>query len=366
MKQRTIVISGINMVEGGIFTILDNCLQKISSYSENKEIKIIALVNDKSKFNYPNIEYIEFPKSKKSWTLRLYYEYFYFKKFSKKINPDVWLSLHDITPNVVAKKRFVYCHHPTIFFKAKWKDWRFNYKIGVFSILYKYLYQINIRKNDAVFVQQDWIKNEFEKLFDIKNIFVCRPEFTEIITTKKIALEDDKIHFLYPSFPRTFKNFELIFDAIELLDHSTKDKVKFHFTAIKDNPNAYAIHLYQKYNTIEQVVFWGINDRNELLKLYNSVDCIIFPSKLETWGLPISEAKAFEKPMLLANLPYAKETVGDYHKVSFFDIENPKELAQLITLFTNKTIQFQGNLYSFNSNSQLNDWGTLFNYILKD
>ena len=54
------------MVEGGIFTILDNCLQKISSYSENKGIKVIALVNDKSKFNYPNIEYIEFAKSKKS------------------------------------------------------------------------------------------------------------------------------------------------------------------------------------------------------------------------------------------------------------------------------------------------------------
>ncbi len=84
LKPKTIVISGINMVEGGIFTILDNCLQKISDYSQNKEIKVIALVNDKSKFDYPNIEYIEFPKSKKSWFSRLYYEYFYFKKLSRE------------------------------------------------------------------------------------------------------------------------------------------------------------------------------------------------------------------------------------------------------------------------------------------
>ena len=74
------------MVEGGIFTILDNCLQKISVFSEKEKIKIIALVNDKSKFNYPNIEYIEFPRSKKSWFLRLYYEYLYFNTLSKKIN----------------------------------------------------------------------------------------------------------------------------------------------------------------------------------------------------------------------------------------------------------------------------------------
>lgn len=366
MKQKTIVISGINMVEGGIFTILDNCLQKISNYSENKEIKVIALVNDKSKFKYPNIEYIEFPKSKKSWFLRLYYEYLYFKKLSEEIKPDIWFSLHDINPNVVAKKRFVYYHHPTVFYKAKFTDWKFDYKIGVFSVFYKYLFQINIKKNKAVFVQQHWIKKEFESLYKIKNLVVCKPEYVEKITNEKTELEEDKIHFLYPSYPRTFKNFEIIFDAILLLDKSIKDKVKFHFTTIKDNPNKFAIHLFNKYNSLEAVKFWGNLNRDQLLKLYNSTDCLIFPSKLETWGLPISEAKAFKKPMLLANLSYAKETIGDYDKVCFFDVENPKELAQLLTEFANKTIQYQGNKYAFDKESQLNDWNSIFDYILKD
>ncbi len=366
MKQKTIVISGINMVEGGIFTILDNCLQKISNYSENKELKVIALVNDKSKFNYPNIEYIEFPKSKKSWLLRLYYEYFYFKKLSKEIKPDIWFSLHDVSPNVVAKKRFVYFHHPTIFYKATFKDWKFDYKIGVFSVLYKYLSQINIKKNNTVFVQQHWIKKEFETLFNIKNVVVSKPEYVEKLTNEKTELEDGKIHFLYPSFPRTFKNFEIIFDAILLLDKSIRDKSRFHFTTIKDNRNKFATYLYNKYNSLDEVKFWGNIDRAELLKLYNSTDCLIFPSKLETWGLPISEAKAFKKPMLLANLPYAKETIGDYDKVSFFDVNEPRELATLITKFVNETIVYQGNKYAFNKEPQLNDWNSVFDYIFKD
>lgn len=354
------------MVEGGIFTILDNCLQKISDYSQNKEIKVIALVNDKSKFDYPNIEYIEFPKSKKSWFSRLYYEYFYFKKLSEEIKPDVWFSLHDVSPDVVAQKRFVYFHHPTLFYKATFKDWKFDYKIGVFSVLYKYLSQINIKKNNAVFVQQHWIKKEFESLYNIKKVVVSKPEYAEKTTTEKMVLEEGKIHFLYPSFPRTFKNFEIIFDALELLDKSIKNQIKFHFTTFKNNPNKYARHLFNKYNTLEEVVFWDTMDRYELLKLYNSIDCLVFPSKLETWGLPLSEAKAFQKPILSANLPYAKETVGDYDTVSFFDVNDPKELANLITQFVNKTIQYQGNKYTFDSDKQLNDWNSVFDFILKD
>lgn len=365
MKQKTIVISGINMVEGGIFTILDNCLQKIAVYSHNKEIKIIAIVHDKSKFDYPNIEYIEFPKVKKSWFLRLYYEYFYFKKLSEKIKPDIWLSLHDVTPNVVAKKRFVYCHHPTVFYKSTFKDWKFDYKIGVFSLLYKYLYQINITKNTTVFVQQNWIKKEFETLFNIKNVVVSKPEYVEKITSEKTELEENKIHFLFPSFPRTFKNFIILFDALQLLDKSTRDKVRFHFTTIKDNPNKYAKHLFDKYNYQEEIHFWGTLDRDELLKLYNSIDCLIFPSKLETWGLPISEAKAFKKPMLLANLPYAKETIGHYDSVCFFDVNKPEELASLITKFVNKTIVYRGNKNETDVTNQLNDWFELFDFILK-
>ena len=85
MKSKKIVISGINMVEGGIFTILHNVMQELSNYNKNNNIQIIALVHDASKFNFPNIQLIEIPHSKKSWLYRLYYEYFYFKKLSKKL-----------------------------------------------------------------------------------------------------------------------------------------------------------------------------------------------------------------------------------------------------------------------------------------
>ena len=352
------------MVEGGLFTILDNCLQKISEYSENKNLRIIALVHDKSKFNYPNIDYLEFPKAKKSWFLRLYYEYSYFNRLSKKIKPDVWLSLHDVTPKVVAKKQFVYFHHPTLFYKSTLKDWKFDYKIGVFSILYKYLFQINIKKNNAVFVQQNWIKKEFENLFGLKNVLVTIPENVPEKKRIEVILDTNKIHFFYPSFSRSFKNFELIGEAVLLLTNTIKSKIKIHLTLDK-NDNKYSKYIVEKYD-LECINYIGKISRTEVFGYYKKMDCLLFSSKLETWGLPISEAKGFDKPILAANLPYAKETVENYEKVSFFDIENPKELAQMITDFVNGTIQFQGNKDIFDKSDQLKDWNAIFDFMLKN
>ena len=63
--------------------------------------------------------------------------------------------------------------------------------------------------------------------------------------------------------------------------------------------------------------FLGRQNRTDMARHYAQCDTVLFPSKLETWGLPISEAKAHGKSLLVADLPYAHETVGTYSSVSF-------------------------------------------------
>lgn len=366
MTKRKIIISGINMVEGGIFTILDNCLQKLQQYNDNDVYEIIALVHDQSKFNYPKIQFIEFPKSKKFWIYRFYYEYYYFKKLSKKLDVDIWFSLHDMTPNVVCKKQFVYCHNPCMFYKPSLREWFLDYKMGVFGLFYKYLYQINLKKNTTVFVQQHWIKSAFEASFSVNNVVVAKPEFTEELTTEKANLDSKKVHFFYPSGVKYYKNYEIIFKAVDLLSDDVRTKIKIHFTNVKSSSNIYAHEIMRKHAHKTTFAFLNALSRSELLKYYHSIDCLLFPSKLETWGLPISEAKAFQKPMLVANLPYAKETVGTYEKVSFFDVSKPKELANLITAFVNQTIIYDGNVQSFANEKNCENWFKVFDLITKE
>lgn len=352
------------MVEGGVLTIYQNCLAQISDYVINKNVKVIALVADKSKFNYENIEIIEFPKSKKSWLFRLYYEYFYFNKMAEKEKPDVWFSLHDVSPNVTCKRQFVYCHNPNIFYKASVKDWFMEYKVGLFHYIYKFIYQINIKKNTAVFVQQNWMKEAFEEIFKISNVIVTPAEYIGEKRIEELILDQNKIHFFYPSIARVFKNIEYICEAVLLLPKEIQQKIQVHFT-IAENENNYAKHIIKNYHS-SCFNFTGKLSRSKVFGYYKSVDCLLFPSKIETWGLPITEAKSFNLPLLVANLPYAKETVGDYKEVSFFNENNPKELSDLMLSFVNKTIEYQGNNYPFDTKNQLKSWFEIFDFMLKE
>lgn len=363
MSQKTIVISGINVVDSGILSIMTDCLVQLEKYTANKNIKVIALVNSKKLFLIPNIEFIEFPKSKRNWLSRLYYEYFYFKRLSKELNADIWFSMHDISPNVVSKKKFVYYHNPAPFYKLSSKEWLFGFKIGLFSKFYKYLTQINIHSNNAVFVQQYWIKNQFEQWFSIKNCKVAYPETLVNIDKSKIELNPNKVHFFCPSFPRMFKNFECICEAILLLPKEFQDKIEVHFT-ISGNENNYAKSIYDKYSNHNCFKFIGKLNRNEVGGYYESMDALLFPSKLETWGLPLTETKEFNKPIFVSDLPYAKETIGKYDKVSFFDSKKPSELAEKIQLFINDKLTFDDTVAS--NKPDFVGWNSIFDFIFTD
>lgn len=112
---------------------------------------------------------------------------------------------------------------------------------------------------------------------------------------------------------------------------------------IAGDENAYAKSLKQQYGAVEGLIFRGKIDREEVYALYERTGCLLFPSKLETWGLPLTEVKAFNKPILAADLGYAHETIGEYDQVSFFDINDATALASLMESSINGTIKYEGN-----------------------
>ncbi|MFA6402606.1 MAG: glycosyltransferase [Salinivirgaceae bacterium] len=367
MQKRTIIISAINIFEGGPLSVLQDCLSETDSLLSDSYI-IIALVYSKSKVKTKNVKLIEFPKSRKSYLYRLYYEYFYFHKISKRFKPFLWLSLHDITPIVNANIRAVYCHNPGPFYKANFNDWKFSPKISLFSLFYKYLYKINIKKNNFIIVQQNWIADRFIKMFDLKkeNIIVANPfSLPEISNNFKEANRSDKYCFFYPSFPRTFKNFEYICEAcikLELLGISNFEV----FLTIDGSENKYSEWVVKKYSKLKTVHFVGLLTKEKIFEYYQNVDCLIFPSKLETWGLPISEFSCYDKPMLLADMDYAHETAKRSKKTSFFSLTDVNELVSKMSFL------IKGDLSNLNpvegktsEYCELDSWGKLIIKLLK-
>lgn len=364
-KKQKIVISGINITVGGAFSVFTDILDELLKDGYYIKNEIIVLVHSKKDFpKYSKFfKIIEFPKSKRNWINRLWYEYIYFYFVSKKLKPDVWISMHDITPNVLAKKKFVYCHNPSPFYKMSLNEVKYGWKYYLFSKFYKYLYRINIKTNNAIIVQQEWMADEFKRMFNVNNIIVAYPELStnnyNFIDKRKI----DNTVFVVPSFPRPFKNFELVCKATQLLERETNHKFEVLIT-LNGRENNYSKDLYNKYHSVKSIKFCGLLDRQKLFSIYEESDCLIFVSKLETWGMPITEFKETGKPEILADLPYAHESIGKYDSVDFVNVKSPEALANSML----KVIKSQplGENYVEKSNNYLiaKNWSKLVKLII--
>ena len=362
-KKKLIIISAINLRSGGPLSILHDCLNYLD-FALTNSYKVVALIHSNSIApKTKNIHYIEFPKSASCYLFRLYYEYFYFYRLSKDLNPYVWLSLHDTSPRVNTIIQAVYCHNPSPFYKITKKDFFLDKNFALQSLLYKFIYLINIKKNNYVIVQQNWIKKEFKKAFKLKNIIVAKPDTNLPVLNNIQKNRNDKKIFFYPSFPRVFKNFEVICKAVTQIDEKYKNLFEVYLT-INGNENKYSQMLYKKYQNVKNIKFIGFQSREKVFKIYAKSDCLIFPSKLETWGLPITEYKLFNKPILVSDLKYAHETIGDYNKVKFFNPNNSQMLAKYIVDFLEKKLDFLKHSSKNQSGLRSSSWSELFDILL--
>jgi len=111
--------------------------------------------------------------------------------------------------------------------------------------------------------------------------------------------------------------------------------------------------------------FIGLISRSDVFKLYEDVHCLIFPSKLETWGLPITEFKNFDKPILVADLDYAHETIGQYNQIKFFDPNSAKMLAKAMRQIIENKITFDAHKTDSPQMPHSSNWLELFKILIK-
>ena len=132
--MKKIVLSGVNMTEGGILTIYKNV---ISILRTDCKIQVYCLVHDKKLFEefigLENFHFLEFPSIKSSWFKRIWFEFVTSETIRKEIQPDVWFCLHDITARVKATKQYVYCHNPSHFYQEKLSDFFIDKKFFLFT-----------------------------------------------------------------------------------------------------------------------------------------------------------------------------------------------------------------------------------------
>ena len=362
--MKKIVISAVNFNEGGPLSVLKDCLESFRKIYKEQKIELTVFVHRRElvKEYLDDFCIIEYPLIKSSWLRRIYFEYFQCIRISKKMGPSLWIALHDMTPNVRCPQ-IVYCHNPAPFYPLKLSDLFYDKTFFLFCLFYKFLYRINIRKNLFVIVQQQWIREEFEKNYKVKAV-VAYP-FNELRSTPATAAASLKkrnsFTFFFPAFPRVAKNFETLLRAALELSKTTRGFELW--LTISGRENKYAEKLYHEFGQYEFIRFLGSQSRADVFKLYIETDCMVFPSKLETWGLPISEFKEFDRPMLLADLKYAHEALGDYEQVKFFNAGDALELAGFMKSSIDHALIYDGNKAIRPPEPNFRNWDQLVCYI---
>ena len=310
---RVIVVSAVNICKGGTLTILRECLQYLS---QQKWLKVYALVHNKKLCEYPGIEYLEFPWTVKGWGRRLWCEYATMHRVSLDIERkegqeiDTWLSMHDTTPRVKARHREVYCHTSFPFLKWHLRDLFMDPKIPMFAMFTRFAYRINVHRNDCLIVQQEWFRDGLSRItgFPKEKIRVIPPKVSVEGIEPETIVSDVPL-FLYVSTPDCHKNFETLCEAARLLEREVgTGKFKVVLT-IAGTENRYARWVRKHWGDVDSIEFKGLMPKEKLFGYYKAATCFVFPSRVETWGLPITEYKLLNGGrMLLADLPYAHET----------------------------------------------------------
>jgi glycosyltransferase involved in cell wall biosynthesis len=344
-KKKNIVISGSNITSGGPLTIFNYFLQSFNDRSN--DFKTTVFVNNKYLFpNCLNINFIEIKWYKKLIPLKFYYEYLYYYLYSRNKNIDLWISLSDCTPFVKSKTRVSYFHNaiPSYSFEL--------FEIWYFPLLYfqKYysrlFYKLNIEKNNFIIVQQDWFRNYVSKEFryDLNNIIVFPPK--SFLAKMATNLGHGNQHvFVCPTKAVTYKNNEVLFKSFCELPIEIQSKCVFYIT-ISGNENRYSRSLYKKYGHLKNIIWLGQLSSEKMKSIYSKSNTLLFLSKLESWGLPLTEASSFGLNIVASNLPYAHETLSNFEKAIFIEVDDIYTLSGVLKSFIlNEKPQFSKKEY---------------------
>lgn len=366
--RRNIVVSAVNLRKGGTLTVLRNCLQYLSG---RKDLHVTALVHNRELCDFPGIDYIEIPWSIRSWVHRLWCEYVTMRRISARLpKTDLWLSLHDTTPNVRARRQAVYCHTAFPFMKSTLQDLRMDFKIVLFSRFTRFAYKINVHRNRYLIVQQDWMRRKMSSLLDfpVGRIIVAPPAFNrDFSTTLEMTKRGREMtEFLYPATADAHKNFETLCEAARILESRVGKGAFLVKLTLSGDENPYADYLRRNWSDVDSIGFYGFMSREELGKAVSGAAALVFPSRAETWGLPISEFLPTGKPMILADLPYARETAAGAPLAAFFPVTDAGILADLMQEVIERNLPSFGPVPVREYKAPYAaDWRELFDILLK-
>lgn len=350
----TIVVNATALDTAGALTILR---QFIEAIPQDENIKYIIFISPfiQLQNKYSNIQLVPI-YGVKSLICRFLWDAFGIRKWLRKNNiiPTISLSLQNTNFRTGYKiPNYVYYHQSIPFFKRHWSFFNTQERpMWFYKNIYPFFVRIFLNRRTEIFVQLEFIRNGFTHKFgkDIHKIHVISPKITTLISelpTEKYSLDLRCINLFYPATPFFYKNHKMLIDAINRLKNKS---IALYLTCNKTDID---------YEVPDNVHFMGSISFNLVMSMYRMCDAMVFPSYIETYGLPLIEAASNGSPIIAADLPYAREVLTNYSGAVFIPYDKPDLWSKAI-----ENVK-KGTKYPPMKQNNLKSWNELFKIITK-
>lgn len=300
--------------ESGALSILEEFYDK---YRNDKENQYVFVISTPELESTDNIQVLRYPWIKKSWLHRWWFDHFYAPRIVKEYQIDKVFSLQNVLVPLCNIEQELYLHQPLPFV-----EYRFNFNENKLFWIYQHIIGRQIKKSvkkaSKVIVQTNWMKEACIKQVgaDSNKIDVQQPKIDMKMIIPFVDTPEHRKNFFYPATPLEYKNHMVILEAFKMLQDEGITNYKITFTFNGDE-SEYAKKLYsyaQQYDL--KVTFAGKLSREEVFKMY-SKSVLLFPSLIETFGMPLLEARLSGTPIIARDTSFAKEILKDYGNVMF-------------------------------------------------
>lgn len=340
--KTTVVVNATALRTGGGLTILRQFVSKI----DPENVNYIVFIDHTVQLNRPhdNIRFVKLSKtsmlSRIMWDAKGLNNWLY----THGVIPSLFISLQNTSVRLSTRcPKLIYLHQPLPFSNKNWSIFKKEeYRFFLYKKFYLYFIFRYVDFDTQFVVQTEWIKQALVTKHKIEpgRIEVFKPDQCFVEAEKTIAIDvaqGEKIIF-YPATPIIYKNHVEIINAMCFLKDKGVDLtgVSVCFTFLeKDSPRLSG--LVNRNGLENNFKFLGSLSYAQVLSYYKASTLVVFPSYIETFGLPLAEAMAFKKPILVANEEYSREVLKGYQWVEFLNINQPDVWGSAVERLVNSS-----------------------------
>lgn len=309
-----IVVNDIAVDTGGGMSILRQLYRHIRASGDTNEWYF--LLGDIYIEPSENIHVLTFPEVKASRLHRLLFDFITGRKVINDLDPDVVFYLQNTLVHGVKAPQVMYMDQSIPLQEEKHFSLlkREERPYAIYQHLIGILVRSACKRSDKVIVQTGWLKDAIIRRcgVDAERIIKVYPDCFIDPQWLNSSKQPDPCRFFYPASGAVYKNHECIYNAIKQL--SKRPQVVL--TLPPEKSAAECICVGQL--SLEDVY------------RYMRSSTLVFPSYIESFGLPLLEARRIGTLILAADTAFAREILSGYSNAYFFSPFDPAALAGLM------------------------------------